>query len=100
MEPMPHVDRVAYQVRLRQKMEELLGRVADAVNNAPDGHIIAGSECEVRDLFADFKREAYELALQMRIDAAEAAFSPSEGSPDGQEPPQQGTPGALRLDAK
>jgi hypothetical protein len=60
-------------------MEAMLGRVADAVNGAPPGRVIAGSEEQVRDLFADFRQQAFEAAVQMRLDAAEAAFPPSEG---------------------
>ncbi len=85
MEPMPKLDRDAYVARLRQEMETVLGQVADAINNAPDGDIIAASECQVRDLFARLRRQAYELGLQMRIDAAEAAFSPSARRRDGEE---------------
>jgi hypothetical protein len=65
--------------RMRPKVEEALGQVADAVNEAPPGQIIAGSEEPVRDLFADLRRDVYEMAVQMRLDAAEAAFPPSEG---------------------
>jgi hypothetical protein len=87
VEPMPKLDRAAYVAALRQKMEALLGRVADAINNAPDGHIIAASEEPVRDLFGAFRRQAFELGLQMRTDAAEAAFSPSDGPRHGPTPP-------------
>ena len=79
MEPMPKFDRVAYLTRMRQQMEAMLGEVANAINAAPDGEIIAGSECQVRDLFGTLRQKAYEVGLQMRSDAAEAAFSPSEG---------------------
>ena len=88
MQPMPKLDRVAYIAALRASAEAVLGQVADAINNAPDGDIIAGSECQVRDLFAALRRQAYEAGLQMRTDAAEAAFSPSGGSRLGEEPPQ------------
>jgi hypothetical protein len=71
--------------RIRAKFEETLGRVADAINEAPPGQIIAGSEERVRDLFADLRRHAFEAGLQMRVDAAEAAFPPSEGREDGQD---------------
>lgn len=81
---MPPLDRGAYIQAMRQKLEAMLGQVADAVNNAPDGSIIAGSECEVRDLFATFRQAAFERAMQMRVDAAEAAFPPSAPSDDGQ----------------
>lgn len=84
MEPMPKFDRDAYIVALRAKMEVVLGQVADAINNAPDGFVIAGSERQVFDLFATLKQEAFEAGLQMRTDAAEAAFSPSAGCRDRQ----------------
>ena len=88
MEPMPKLDREAYLAAVRQKVEAVLGQVADAINNAPDGHIIAESERQVFDLFAALKHEAFETAIQMRTDAAEAAFSPSKGRHDRQTPPQ------------
>jgi hypothetical protein len=86
MEPMPPLDREAYITRMRQQMEAMLGQVADAINNAPDGHIIAGSECQVRDLFAALRQKAFEVGLQMRTDAAQAAFPPSDERWDGEEP--------------
>jgi len=79
MESTPKLSRDEFIRRMREKMEEALGRVADAINEAPPGHVIAGSEEQVRDLFADLRQNAYETGLQMRVDAAEAAFSPSEG---------------------
>lgn len=88
MDPMPKLSRDEYVARMREKMEAMLGQIADAINDAPDGYIIAGSEEKVRDLFAEARTQAFELGLQMRIDAAEAAFSPSEAPPDRQEPPQ------------
>lgn len=56
----------------------------NAINKAPPGRIIAGGEKPVRDLFADLRRQAFEKGLQMRVDAAEAAFPPSEGPNHGQ----------------
>jgi hypothetical protein len=79
MESTPQMSRQEFIDRMRQKVEEALGQVADAINEAPPGRIIAGSEEQVRDLFADLRRDAYEMAVQMRVDAAEAAFPPSEG---------------------
>ena len=76
MDPMPKIEREAYLAAMRQTMEAMLGQVADATNNAPDGAIIAGSECQVRDLFGTLRKQAYEVGIQMRTDAAEAAFSP------------------------
>lgn len=88
MHPMPKMSREQYLALMREKMEAMLGKIADAINDAPDGYIIAGSEEKVRDLFAEARTQAFELGLQMRINAAEAAFSPSEASADRQEPPQ------------
>ena len=91
MEEMPKLSREQFIERMRIVFEESLGKVADAINDAPSGSVIAASEEPVRDLFTEFRRRAYELGLQMRIDAAEAAFSPSEGSDDRTQQTQQGT---------
>jgi len=88
MQPAPKLSREAYIHTMRQRVEALLGEVADVVNDAVAGQIIAGSEEKVRDLFADLRREAFEQAVQMRMNAAEAAFPPSAGSSDAQEQTQ------------
>jgi hypothetical protein len=76
----PKLSRDAFIKQMRDKMEQMLGRVADAINDAPAGHVISGSEEQVRDLFSELRQQAFETGLQMRTDAAEAAFPPSEGS--------------------
>lgn len=67
--------------RMREDFERTMGQVADAVNEAPDGHLIDGSEERVRDLLGDFRRRAFQTAAQMRVEATEGspAFSPDEG---------------------
>ena len=84
----PTFSRDAYLRAMREHVDDLLGKVADAVNEAVPGKIINGSEEKVRDLFADLRKQAFELAVQMRVDAAEAAFPPSGGSDDAQEETQ------------
>jgi hypothetical protein len=79
MDGLPQMSREQFIKTMRGQFEAILGGVADAVNDAPDGPIINASEEKVRDLFARFRRTAFEAALQARIDAAEAAFPPSEG---------------------
>ena len=69
---------------MEQEMQQYLESVMQAVNDAPDGAWIAGSEESVRDLSADFRRRVFEHAVQMRVDAAEAAFPPSTQPGDGQ----------------
>jgi hypothetical protein len=85
MESTPKLSRDEFIAQMREKVEDALGKVADAVNEAPPGRIIAGSEEQVRDVFADLRKHAFETALQMRLDAAEAAFPPSEGPDHGQD---------------
>jgi len=88
MSPEPKLSRDEFIAQMRAKMEAMLGRVADAINDAPAGHIISGSEEQVRDLFADLRQDAFEKGLQMRVDAAEAASPPSGGSKDRQDEAQ------------
>jgi hypothetical protein len=66
----------AYLQRMQGKMQLMLRAVGEAVRAAPDGAWINASEMRVRDVFGEFRREAYETALQMRLDARQAAFSP------------------------
>jgi hypothetical protein len=67
-------------------LEQLRGRfeqhVAAAVNQAPAGQVINASEEQVRDLLADFRQATYQTAVQLRTDAAQAAFSPSTAPAD------------------
>lgn len=83
MEALPKLDRDAFLAHLRQETDTILGQVADAINNAPDGQIIADSECQVRNLFARLRQHTFEAGLQMRIDAAQAAFPPPKNRDTG-----------------
>ena len=58
---------------LGPEYEKLVQDVAAAVNQAPGGAVIAGSEYQVRDLLARFRQTVYEKAVQMRADAAASA---------------------------
>jgi len=88
MQVTPKLSRDDFVNQMRQEFERILGQVADAINDAPPGRIISDSEEKVRDLFADLRQLAFEKGLQMRIDAAEAAFPPSEGPEHRQEETQ------------
>jgi hypothetical protein len=88
MQSEPKLSREEFIAQMRSKMEAMLGQVADAINEAPPGQIISGSEEQVRDLFADLRQQAFETGLQMRVNAAEAAFPPSEGPEHGQDQTQ------------
>jgi len=84
MEETPRMDRGVFKERMRAEMEKLLDEVASAVDDAPAGRIIRDSEEKVRDAFAEFRQKTFERALQMKVDAAEAAFPPS-GQPGNEE---------------
>jgi len=79
----------AYLQQMRGAFEQAMRQVVDAVNQAPDGQWINASEVKVRDVMAAFRQQAFQTALQMRVDAAEAAFSP--GGPG--DPPQEAEQG-------
>jgi len=79
MDRLLRMNKEQYIAAMREEMERILGQVADAVNDAPDGHVISGSEMQVRDLMGALRQKAFEKAVQMRIDSTESSFSPSEG---------------------
>src|SRR5579864_2521294 len=93
MDRLVKMDREAYVASMRAEFEKVMGQVADAVNEAPDGHLIDGSENQVRDLLGEFRRKAYEQAVQMRVQETDSSFSPSLGCV-GQADAKQGTGGA------
>lgn len=66
----------AFVEAMRQETDQMLAEVMAAVNRAPDGAWINASENEVRDRMGEYRRRAFERALQMRVDAAAGAFSP------------------------
>lgn len=85
-ESLPKLDRAAYLAEMRAEFEQTLQEVADAVDEAPAGRVIRASEERARDALDRFRRVAYEKAIQMKIDAAEAAFPPSAHRGDGKTP--------------
>jgi hypothetical protein len=78
----PKVAPEKFVTAMEQEMQKYLQSVMQAVNDAPDGDWLGGSEEQVRDLSAAFRRQVFERAVQARVDAAEAAFSPSGQSTD------------------
>jgi hypothetical protein len=86
MSQSPQVSPEAFAESMREEVDQYLKQVMEAVNQAPDGEWISGSEEKVRDIAAAMRQHIYERAVQKRIDAAEAAFPPSAPSHDGQTP--------------
>jgi hypothetical protein len=67
---------------LAPHFEKLCHEVTAAINDAAPGRVITDSEEKVRDLLARFRQQTYQAAVQLRLEAAQAAFPPSEPSDD------------------
>jgi hypothetical protein len=83
MNPSPQVPPEQFVESMREEVEQYVKQIMEAVNQAPDGEWISGSEEKVRDISAAMRQRIYQQAVQKRVDAAEAAFSPSTPSDDG-----------------
>jgi hypothetical protein len=99
MEGLSRMDKAEFEVRMQAECRRIMGRIADAVNDAPTGQVISGSEMQVRDLMAELRQKAYETAVQMRVDSHESTFSPSAGC-GGQTPAEQGAFQPQRADVQ
>ena len=60
-------------------VEEMVQKVADAINNARAGAIIDQSEERVRDAHAELRQKTYQKAISL-LDKNQQAFSPSAQS--------------------
>lgn len=58
------------------EMDQLCVEMAEAMNNAKAGRIIADSEEPVRDAHAVFRERAYQKAVEL-LQAKQESFSPS-----------------------
>ena len=79
---LPQLDREALLKELLVEAKRTVHEVADAVDDAPTGRVIRDSEEKARDALDRFRQKVYQRVLQAKIDAAEAAFSPSGQSSD------------------
>lgn len=75
--PRSKLDVTQLEVLVREDIAKCLQEVTTAVNQAHDGAIIDESEEPVREALARLRQAIYQKAIQMKVDAAEAAFSPS-----------------------
>jgi hypothetical protein len=78
MDGLAKIEREELVRRMREDFEKTMREVADAVNAAPDGHLIDGSEERCREVLVEFGRRSFQAAAQMRVEATEVsvAFSP------------------------
>ena len=78
------LDRAKLREELLAEFDRVVVEVADAIDDASYGRIIRDSEEKARDTLDRFRQIVYERALQGKVDAAEAAFSPSAERDDRQ----------------
>jgi hypothetical protein len=73
----PAIEVEALRAAMEQDIEACIQKVTDAVNAGRAGSVIQDSEEPVRQAMADLRQKLFEKAIQMKTNAAEAAFSPS-----------------------
>lgn len=79
MQELPWVSPEKLKQELHGMVDELAERMMASMNQARVGHLIDDTEEPVREAGREFIRAAFEKALQQKIDATEASFSPSAG---------------------
>jgi hypothetical protein len=68
---------------LQKDIDLLVSQVADAINTAQPGRIIADSEEPVRDANAEFRQRLYQKGIDLlQSKAVQEDFSPSAERPD------------------
>jgi hypothetical protein len=87
----PKIDRQALEQQLKADFQRCIDEVVEAIDTARIGTIIDDSEEPVRDATSRLRQSIFQKAIQMKTNAAEAAFSPSE-EPDQPEASSEGTP--------
>ena len=74
---LPEIDTKKLRELLKKDFEDCINEVADAIDTSEAGSIIDDSEEPVRIATGKLRQKIFERALQMKVDAAQAAFSPS-----------------------
>ena len=94
------MDKEVLKRQLTERLQQSLDSAIKAVDEAPDGQWIAGSEWEVRDIFQKLTADCFGQMIQHRMDhlpsASQAAFSPGAGSKTVAEQGQSPRMGAHR----
>ena len=82
---------------MAEDMDALFAEMAEAMNRAKPGRIIADSEEPVRDAHAEFRQRAYQKALEL-LQARQESFFPSGQRPAEQGPAEDLAPDGQRAD--
>ena len=83
MEELKKMNKDGFWAQMQGECHRIMDEISEAVNAAPTGNVISGSEMPVRDRMGELRQKAFELAVQMRVDSTESTFSPSEGCGGG-----------------
>jgi len=78
----PVIDDEKLKELLKKDFEDCISEVVEAIDTAKAGSIIDDSEEPVRIATGKLRQKIFEKALQMKVDAAQAAFSPSGQNKD------------------
>jgi hypothetical protein len=90
----PEIDGQKLEDELKADFQRCIAEVTEAVNKARAGALIDDSEEAVRRAMSRLRQTVFQKAIQMKTQAAEAAFSPS-AQPRRGEVASQGPPGGL-----
>ena len=74
---LPEINDRKLKELLKKDFEDCIAEVVEAIDTAKAGSIIDDSEEPVRIAAGKLRQKIFEKALQMKLDAAQAAFSPS-----------------------
>ena len=74
---LPEIEIEKLKQSLKEDFEDCITQVVKAIDTAKAGSIIDDSEEAVRAATGKLRQKIFEKALQLKINAAEAAFSPS-----------------------
>ena len=77
MSELPWVSPEKLKTQLHGMVDGLAEQIMEAMNAARPGSLINDTEEPVRQAGHEFLRAAFQVALQQKIDAAGASFSPS-----------------------
>lgn len=75
---LPRIEAEQLEQLLKEDVRECIAEVTEAINTARTGAVIDDSEEPVRIATAKLRQKIFQKALQMKTDAAQAAFSPSQ----------------------
>ncbi len=74
---LPEINDRKLKESLKKDFEDCIAEVVEAIDSAKAGSIIDDSEEPVRIATGKLRQKIFEKALQMKLDAAQAAFPPS-----------------------